>query len=190
MKRSTAALVAVLVTIPIAVLGYGYWFGQTHGALLVSVEDVSDREHPQNVTDIKLSFVDSSGRTVAEAAGIPPYGAIEIVSPSAYSCHDVERRAPFSVEARRQWDECFQRQSRWLPTWIRSVRSVNLRSESCSIRQLPVTVDAYPDTWWLWWVPLPHIGGKPYTSFSVRIEINTRSGCENAAIETVERYGV
>ena len=45
MKRSIAALVAVMVTIPIAVLGYGYWFGQTHGALLVSVEDVSDREH-------------------------------------------------------------------------------------------------------------------------------------------------
>jgi hypothetical protein len=182
MKRSTAAPVAVLIAIPIAVLGYGYWFGQTHGALLVSVEDVSDREHPHSLTDVDLSFVDSSGRTVAEAVGVPPYGTIEIVSPSAYSCHDVEQRAPFSVEARHQWDECFQRQSRWLPTWIRSVKAVDLRSESCLIRQLPVAVDEYPDTWWLWWVPLPHVGGTPYTSFSVHVEIDRRTVCGSGTI--------
>jgi hypothetical protein len=178
MTRTTAILFALFIGVPIGILGYGYWFGRTHGALMVGVEDMSDHAHPQRVTSVNVWFLDSAGRIVAGAAALPPYGTITITSPSAYACHDLEERAPFSVQARKQWDECFQRQSRWLPTWIRNVRSVNLRSESCSIRQMPITIDEYPDTWWLWWVPLPHIGGKPYTSFSVRIEINRRSGCE------------
>jgi hypothetical protein len=176
--RTTAILLVLFIGVPIAVLGYGYSFGRTHGALMVSVEDLSDHAHPQKVRFITLSFLDAAGRSVAEAAAVPPYGTIAITSPPAYACHDAEQRAAFSVEARKLWDECFQRQSRWVPTWIRDVPSVNLRSESCSVRQLPIVVDESPDTWWLWWVPLPHIGGKPYTSFSVRIELNAPSDCE------------
>jgi hypothetical protein len=56
MKRSTAALLLIVVAIPFAVLGYGYWFGKTRGALYVSVEDVPDREHPRSITPVGLSF--------------------------------------------------------------------------------------------------------------------------------------
>jgi hypothetical protein len=178
MKRRRVILIVVFLAIPAAVLVYGYWFGARHGALYVSVEDVSDRERIRPLVPVELSFLDSTGRTVAEARGIPPSGTIFITSPSTVACHDVEERAPFSIEARNTWAECFERQSRWLPTWIRRVKEVDLRSGSCTIGRLPIIVSEYPDTWWLWWVPLPHIGGKPYTSFRIQIEVDRRARCQ------------
>jgi hypothetical protein len=175
MKR---AVIVVALVIPSAILGYGYWFGATHGALLMSIVDVSEREHPAALTPVRVSFLDAGGRTLAEAEGTPPGGTIYLTSPPSYACHGVELRAPFSLDARQQWDECFARQSRWLTTWIRSVRAVDLRAGACLIGRLPVAVSEQSDTWWLWWVPLRHIGGKPYTSFSVSIEVDRRSRCE------------
>ena len=60
---------------------------------------------------------------------------------------------------------------------MRKVRAAALESGACRIERLPVTVTEYPDTWWLWWVPLPHIGGNPYTSFAIAIEVDRRSLC-------------
>ena len=176
MKRVAFVAVGVLA-IPISVLGYGYWFGVTHGVLRLDVIDVSDREDPRALSPFELALLNSEGRTVAEARSVGPSGVAYVSSPAAYSCWDVERRAPFSVEARNEWDECFERQSRWIPTWVRRLKYIDLRSGPCSIRKIPVSVSEHPDTWWLWWVPGPHSsGGKPYTSFSVSIRID-RNRC-------------
>jgi hypothetical protein len=155
-----------------AVLAYGYWFGLTHGALYVNVLDVSDSKRPQDVRTVELTFSDAAGRTLAEATSVPPTGTIFLVMPSIYACHDLEERAPYSTEALTQWNRCFERQSRWLPTWIRSAKTADVRTGDCTINRLPIAVLERPDTWWLWWVPLRHIGGKPYTSFTIRIEID------------------
>ena len=173
MKR--VVLVAfVVLAIPISVLAYGYWFGASHGSLSVDITDRSDREHPRPVSTVALALLNSEARVLAEARAADPIGVVYLSSPEAYSCRDVEQRAAFSVEARREWDRCFARQSRWIPTWIRSVKYVDLRSGSCTLHRIPVSVSEYPDTWWLWWVPLRHIGGKPYTWFtvSIRVDIN------------------
>lgn len=160
-----------------AVLGYGYWFAATHGAVLISVVDVSDRNHVGDLRSVDVSFLDASGQTLAKAQSDPKYGVVVLSSPARYACHEIELRAPFSDEARKQWDECFARQSRWVPTWIRNVRAVTLESGTCRIERLPVMVTVYPDTWWLWWVPLRHIGGNPYTTFAIVIEVDRRSRC-------------
>lgn len=170
--------IAILLAVPAAVLGYGYWFGVTHGALSVSVLDSSDAQHSVELTPVELSFLDAAGRTLAEARGGPPYATIVLVSPATYACHEPEVRAPFSVEAKERWTECFARQSRWLTTWIRHARAVDLRAGSCTLRRLPIVVSEHPDTWWLWWMPLRHIGGKPYTSFTVQIHVDRKTACE------------
>jgi hypothetical protein len=161
-----------VLAIPISVLGYGYWFGATHGSLSVDVADVSDREHPRPVAAAALALLDSESRVLAEVRAADPLGVVYLSSPDVYSCWDIERRAPFSVEARKAWDQCFARQSRWIPTWIKSVKYVDFRAGPCSLQKIPVSVSEYPDTWWLWWVPLPHIGGKPYTWFRVSIKVD------------------
>jgi hypothetical protein len=169
-KRVAFVAFAVLA-ISIAVLGYGYWFGLTHGALSIDVTDVSDRDHP-HPAQVAIVLSDAHGRSLAEAHAGDPIGTVYLSSPVEYACRDVEERASFSVEARQGWSRCFARQSRWIPTWVRSVASVDLRSGPCSLRNVPVSVSAFPDTRWLWWVPLPHIGGRPYTWFRVPIRID------------------
>jgi hypothetical protein len=167
MKR---ALAASLLAAPVAVLGYGSWFARTHGTLHVWVTE-SDRPPAEPVA---IRFLGPAGEVLAEAAGAPPHGTVAISSPSQYACADVERRAPFSAADRLEWDRCFERQSRWVPTWIGRVASVDVSSGSCSIRGMPVRVARHGGEWWLWWVPLPHVGGKPYTLFSVSIELDRK----------------
>jgi len=170
----------LVVVAAAAVLGYGYWFGATHGAVYISVLDVSDRNHIVDLQPVGLTLLDRSDHTLAKAQSDARYGTIVLTSPPQYDCHEIESRALVSTEARQLWAECFARQSRWVPTWIRNVRAAALESKDCRIERVPITVHEYPDTWWLWWVPLRHIGGKPYTSFSIRIEI-TSTQCSTAA---------
>jgi len=175
------AITGVVAAVAAAVLAYGYWFGATHGAVYFSVLDVSDRDHIRDLSPVSVSLLDESGAMLAKAQSIPPTGTIFLTSPERYACHEVESRASSSDEARRQWSDCFERQSRWVPTWIRRVRAVAVESGACTIDRMPATVLEHPDTWWLWWVPLRHIGGKPYTSFTMTIEVDRRSRCDPRA---------
>jgi len=102
---------------------------------------------------------------------------VYITEPAVYACHGIEQRATTSAQARDAWRVCFEGQSRWLPTWIRRVTAVNLRTGSCSIDRMPVSVSEYPDDWWLWWIPLPHKSGKPYTYFSILIALERQALC-------------
>jgi hypothetical protein len=141
------------------------------------VLDVSDRQRVRDLRPVRVALLDDRAATLAEAQSIEPGGAIVLTAPAPYGCHDVETRAPFSTEARQEWDVCFARQSRWVPTWIGRVHSATVSFGSCALERLPVKVSAYPDTWWLWWVPLRHIGGKPYTSYSIAIAVEAPTRC-------------
>jgi hypothetical protein len=87
-----AALAAALPLIA-AILEYGYWFNRTHGALLVSVTDLSDRAHPRDFPSVQLTFLDGSGKELAGAESVPPFEAIVLTSPSSFACLEAERRA-------------------------------------------------------------------------------------------------
>jgi len=164
--------VVVLCVIAALVLLRGYAFASTHGSLSIQVLDVSDSAARPAAAPLELSFRDSAGLVLARAAAESSSNVIYLTSPVVYACHDVERRATFSLAARQEWDRCFARQSRWIPTWIASVASVDLQSGRCSISRAPVSVSQFRDNWWLWWVPLPHVGGNPYTYFSVDLRFD------------------
>ncbi len=38
---------------------------------------------------------------------------------------------------------------------------------------MPVLLEEFKDDWWLWWIPLPHIGGSPYTYFKLTLWIDS-----------------
>jgi hypothetical protein len=174
--RLSATAVAVIISIASGLLGYGYWHNATHGSLYVSVMDVSDRERATSVSDGEIALLDAGGSVLAKVAAPPQYGAFLISAPAPYACNDVERQAPFSTEAQGAWRRCFDGQSRWLMTWIRQVRQADVDVAGCRLQNVPVRLFEHDDTWWLWWVPLPHIGGKPYTSFSVHLRLD-RARC-------------
>src|SRR5262245_22711780 len=170
-----AIIACVGLLIVSGVLAYGYWFGVTHGSLYITVLDTSDREHPRDARPVQLLFRDSNGKVLAEAAAAGTGDPVSVSFPAIYSCRDIEKRSISSPEATKDWATCFERQSRWLPSWVRNATFVEIRSNSCTIRAMPLSVSEHPDTWWLWWVPLRHIGGKPYTSFSFLILFNGTS---------------
>jgi hypothetical protein len=173
MKGITSGVGLLIVS---GVLAYGYWFSVTHGSLYITVMDISDREHPWDARPVQLVFRDSTGKVLAEAATSDTGDPVSVTSPAIYSCREIEKRGISSPETREDWATCFDRQSRWLPSWVRNATFVEIRSSSCTFLQMPVSVSEHPDTWWLWWVPLRHIGGKPYTSFSFLILFN-RTSC-------------
>src|SRR5262245_27000241 len=119
MKR---ALFVGFLLIAAGVLGYGYWHNDTHGSVYFNVVDVSDREHARFVNQVDLAFFDSSGKMLAQAQGMESWGAIFITSPESYACREIEQRASRDSQAASEWAICFERQSRWLPTWVRDVR--------------------------------------------------------------------
>jgi len=171
-RGSRTTLLVLLLAVPAAVLAHGYWFAQTHGSLYISVSDVAERGRPKPVDGVGLRFRDAAGALLAEARSYPPYGTVYLTAPFEYACHEVEHRAPFSVSARGDWDRCFERQSRWVPTWIHRATSADLRSGPCTINGMPINVLEHGGEWWIWWVPLPHVGGKPYTLFSIYIQFD------------------
>jgi len=155
-----------------ATLGYGYWFAATHGSLSVSADDVSEPNRPQAIAPLEVTFFDDAHRELARAQTLPPWNPIVLTSPHSYACHDADATTGLTAEARDRWQTCFARQSRWLPTWVETATHVTLDMPGCRLERVPIVVERYADTWWLWWVPLPHIGGKPYTSFNVRVMVN------------------
>ncbi len=162
MKAKSATISSTLILA--SVLLYGYWHVSSHGSLHISLS--------RPLPDAELQFCNSAGTVLARAKATEPSGVVYLSHPASYACHDVEQRAPFSPQARKEWDACFERQSRWLVTWVRQIKYVNVKSGACQWREIPVSLSTYRDDWWLWWVPLPHIGGKPYTTFTTQITVD------------------
>jgi len=171
-NRVVGPLAATLGVVAALVLVRGYLFASTHGALSVYVLDASSAAARQATAPLELTFLDSSGVVLARTAADQPSNVIYPTFPVVYACHGVELRAAVSTEARREWDRCFERQSRWIPTWVTRASSVDLRSPGCTISHAPLSVSVLRDNWWLWWVPLPHVGGNPYTYFSIDLRFD------------------
>jgi hypothetical protein len=159
----------VLLLIP-AVLAYGYWHARTHATLYVSLVDASVRERYQPVKQAELSFKSASGEVVAKAGVESQYGSVYLAEPAEYACHEIERKAPFDTAARDEWSRCFKQQSRWLSSRVPDIASVEVVTGSCRV-EVPAAFSSYSD-WWLWWVPLPHVGGTPYWNYSLLIRID------------------
>jgi len=154
------------------VLGWGYWHMITHATLNLSLDDVSlktDRQAYGRVVNADIAFMDAMGVVLAKGKIREPYG---LLSFSDHDCSRYEQAASSNADARQSWQRCFEAQSRWLTTWVGRVRYASVTMNECRIEKLPALPKEYGDSWWIWWVPLPHIGGKPYTYFSLTLGVD------------------
>jgi hypothetical protein len=159
----------------LVVLGWGYWHMATHATLNLSLHDVSlktDRLAYGQVMSAEIVFMNAAGALLAEGAIREPYGVLSISHPEVGDCTRYEREASTGIEARRKWQSCFEAMSRWQATWVGKVRFVTVTMNKCRIEKLPALPEEYGDSWWIWWLPLPHIGGKPYTYFSLALRVD------------------
>jgi len=139
----------------------------------VGVRDSSGTEvrHP----DADLVFLDSMARVLGEYATHDASGLFYVSRPPMFSCYEVERRAPFQVGGHEAYRQCWERQSRWLVSWVRDVRYANARFGACRWERVPVVVSTQmdgPASWWFWWVD-PWRGSIPLTTTHLRLTIDT-----------------
>lgn len=149
----------VLGIIAALILGYGYYHAATHGWLYITLTDNSVKPYGGNVRDAELRLDHK-------------FGVVRLIHPEAGDCSEAEQSASVSPEARDQWQKCFQTLSTWLVDWAGQIRSADIKFANCDLKAIPVTAHETRQDWWLWWVPLPHIGGKPLTYFSMSINID------------------
>jgi hypothetical protein len=158
--------IEAIVVIAALVLGYGYWHMHTHGSLLVYLTDKANDKNTNRAYNARLAFFDANGQLLARAKSDDKYGVVWPEHPAAGYCGPA-----LSGEA---YQQCFKAHSTWLMDWAPHVRKAEVQTEKCHIRDIPVTVRNYPDNIFMWWIPLPHVGGVPRSNYSFDITIDSR----------------
>ena len=158
-----------IMVLAAAVLGYGAWHAHTHASVWLQVKDHAGRTPQQlgsDATDAQLDLHDAAGKRVVEARLEPPLGLARYSGPqqAAVDC-------PRTLD-RTAWGNCWARQSRWIAQWAPRVSSARVSIGRCVIDAVPVHRRLYTD-WWLWWVPLPHVGGTPTSHYTVHLHLDS-----------------
>ena len=159
------------------ILGYGYWFTKTHAYLEISIYDASNENSFDLLKGSKIILRDKDATMLATGKSDPQHGSVYLSHPEVGSCHEVEHDAAYSTDSRNAWQRCFNTHSTWLVEWIRSVQFIDVRINDCQLENIPVTVEEFLEDWWMWWLPLPHVGGMTYTYLRIRLNIDPIS-CE------------
>lgn len=169
----TMLIIAIIIG---CILGYGYWHSSTHASFHIQInfKDVTNGK-PKTIPKAELIFLDSEGRVLANGISDEQYNYVHLIHPEVGDCHEVEKLASSSKKARESWQECFEQLSTWIPKWASKVRQVDLMAQNCILKNIPVTVSKYNSDWFLWWVPHPHIGGKPYSYYSLIVTIEEKN---------------
>jgi hypothetical protein len=119
----------------------------------------------------KVVFFDIEGKTLAEGVSDEKYHYVHLLHPEVGDCYELESAATTSRSGRTAWQECYAILATWIPGWVDKVHSVDVSHEGKLYEKVPVKLNTYNSEWLLWWVPLPHVGGKPYTYYSTRISL-------------------
>ena len=161
-------------------LAWGYWHAQTHAGLSLQVQDHglrTDRQlygTPQGVT---LQLLGPANEHLATARSVPPLGSLLVVHPNSAigNCEHRGIRAPGGPAAPGDFEACYAALSAWASQWAPRVRRANVVVGNCELRDLPVHTYTSNADWWLWWVPLPHVGGVPRRYFEFTLKIDSRT---------------
>jgi len=154
------------------ILAYGYYHAATHGSLYINLVDASVKPYSGNIRDVEIRLLDGEGKLLAAARSDHQFGVVRLIHPEAGDCSAAERSATASPAARDEWRKCFRTLSTWLIGWAGRVRFADVKFAGCDFKAAPVTLHESSQDWWLWWVPLPHIGGHPFTYFSMSISVD------------------
>jgi len=169
----------VVLAVVAAVLGWGWWQAQIHADVHVAINDVALKTPNLRWAALESGMLvlrDADGRALAHGVVTGPQHLLEFDDAAAGDCGRFERQAPFDAAARRGWQACYEGRARWQASWAGKVALASVTSGRCSIDKVPVKTRRYDD-WWLWWVPLPHVGGSTsaYYAFELYVDSATCS---------------
>jgi len=157
----------ILLVIAIATsAGYGYWHRSTHATLTMSLKDTSGRGRGEGVPNAQLIFLDADSKQLARGKTDDRFGIVMIEHPVAGYCGSDLKPDDYRA--------CFWTQAEWLATWLKDLRYVSLVLGTCRIERVPVDLKLSRDSLLTWWVPLPHVGGVPFSRYRARLQVDGR----------------
>jgi hypothetical protein len=164
------ALAAGLIVL--GLLAWGWWFSATHAYLNIQLEDyglATDSQPFATPHDTTLEFFDEAGQRLAPAKTVEPYGYLMAQHPRLADCTALEGRGG------EAYADCYTEYSGWSSEWAARTRFATVRLGRCVIAHVPVVLSRSRTGWATWWVPLPHVGGKPFESIGMQIRVNSRT---------------
>ena len=153
-------------------LAWGWWHAATHASLQLQLDDYglkTDQQLYGTPHDVTLTYYGAANEPLAAARSVEPLGYILAIHPDPKigDCSQYKTQQPYS--------DCFAAHSAWAARWAPRARAANIKVGACELRGVPVSVHKSGGDWWLWWVPLPHIGGTPLGYFQITARVNTRT---------------
>lgn len=159
-------LIVLLVIAAATSAGYGYWHLSTFATFHMSLRDVAEQKQGGAVLNAQLTFLDADSRPLARGKTDGKWGVVLVRHPSAGYCDSELSPADYRA--------CFWAQSEWLTTWLNDLRYVSLAIGSCRIERVPLDLKVSRDSLLTWWIPLPHVGGVPFTRYTAQLELDSR----------------
>lgn len=171
--RTTAKVFLAAFAFIGCVLAWGYWHSATHASMNLRVEDYglqTDHQLYGTPHGVTLTFYGVADEFLASAHTIEPAGYVLAIhpDPSIGDCSQYQN-------SQREYAHCFTLHSSWASHWAPRVRAATANIGACVFHKLPVSVYSSNAEWWLWWVPLPHVGGVPRRYFELVVKVNTKS---------------
>jgi hypothetical protein len=168
------ALLSALILVA-AVLGWGWWHSHTHADVHLAINDVALKTARQRWAPLEsgaLVLRDEGGRALAHGSLTAPHRIVEFSDDAAGDCGRFERQVPQDAAARAGWRACYEGRSRWQARWAGKVAYASISTGTCTIEKVPVRTRRYDD-WWLWWVPLPHVGGMSSAYYAYELFVDS-----------------
>src|SRR5688572_27780852 len=167
MMRALVAIIGTCVGLAVGVLGYGWWHSSRHATVSVTLRDAAEPRRFEQLKGAQLAFLDGDGRVLARGKTDEKFGTVWISHPSVGYCGPELAQTAYA--------ECFRAHTTWLLTWIRAARYISVATPRCRIEGVPIYFAENRDSMWTWWIPLPHVGGTPYTHFDAFVQVNNKT---------------
>jgi hypothetical protein len=165
--RSALITLCVFGLIAALITGYGFWRVNTRGSIDIHLRDIESQEQLGRVLNARLELLDASGKTLAVGKTDGKFGVALIMHPQAGYCGTDLQQSDYL--------KCFEALSAWMMDWARLVRYINIAFDNCRFQRIPLQFSVFQSGMLTWWVPLPHVGGDPYTTFNASLTVNGRT---------------
>lgn len=144
----------------------------THGWLYISLNGLGLAEKGPKyhyIKNARIALFNRDGNLLANGKSDSSYGVVFLAHPKLGYCVEEASKTTDTTATKQSWYDCYKEQSKWLMDWVRQADYMDVVFGRCHLQQIPIDISESTDVWWLWWIPHPHIGGKPITYFNMSL---------------------
>ena len=160
MKTFAFLFLFIFVFIFLIAPAIGYNFRETHASISVLLSSTNG-----DLTSAKIHFLDKENKIIgnAIATASPPgvfYNFVQVLHPKLGNCR--------SGKYRRNFRNCYNKLTNENSKWVNDIKKIKIIHQKCTTKELDFNIYRqadYSDELFLWWLPLPHLAGKPYANY-------------------------